>query len=92
MQAEIGPVDVEGGDTFSFEVCTPSGLARRFDAAGRPFWGRGKLIVRAFDPDSVEAALDQYVRSISGNDWGEVAGKLNRFMHWEFEDYQPSTD
>jgi Immunity protein 8 len=26
--------------------------------------------------------------SVSGRDWTEVATKLNRLLHWEFEDYQ----
>jgi hypothetical protein len=87
MQAEIGPVGVKGGDTFNFEVCTPSALASRLDADGRPYWARGTLIVRSFARESVEAALNQYVRSVEGDDWAELAAKLNRFMRWEFEDY-----
>jgi len=89
MQADVGPVGEEGADTFNFEVCTPSGLANRFDSDGRPYWGTGTLIVRRFDWGAVEAALMQYVRSLSGADWEELATKLNRFMYWEFEDYQP---
>ena len=91
MEADIGPVGEEGAKTFSFQVCTPKGLAGRVDGdgAGRPYWGRGTLIVPRFDWDLVEAALMQYVRSVSGADWSEVATKLNRFMYWEFEDYQP---
>jgi hypothetical protein len=89
MQADIGPVGEDSADTFSFEVCTPSGLASRLDGEARPFWGRGTLVVGAFSWEAVDAALNQYVRSVSGDDWAEVAEKLNRFMCWEFEDYQP---
>jgi len=88
MQADIGPVGAGGGDTFNFEVCTPNALASRLDADGRPFWARGTLVVRSFSWETVEAALNQYVRSVDGNDWTEVATKLNRFMRWEFEDYE----
>jgi hypothetical protein len=89
MQADIGPVGEDSADTFSFEVCTPSGLASRLDGEGRPYWGRGTLIVHAFSWEAVDAALNQFVRSVSGEDWAAVAEKLNRFMYWEFEDYQP---
>jgi hypothetical protein len=89
MQADIGPVGEDSADTFSFEVCNPSGLASRLDGEARPFWGRGTLVVGAFSWEAVDAALNQYVRSVSGDDWSEVAEKLNRFMYWEFEDYQP---
>jgi Immunity protein 8 len=88
MQAEIGPVGEEGGDTFSFEVCTPSGLARRFDSERRPFWARATLIVGTFSGEGVEAALSQYVHSVSGEDWQDVATKLNRILDWEFESDQ----
>ena len=47
------------------------------------------LIVCAFSWEAVDAALNQYVRSVSGDDWNDIATKLNRFMHWEFEDYEP---
>jgi hypothetical protein len=89
MQAEIGPVGEAGGDTFSFEVCTPSGLTRRLDSERRPFWARGTLVVGTFSWEGVEAALGQYVRSVSGEDWHDIATKLNRLLYWEFEDYQP---
>lgn len=83
MQAEIGPVGEEGGDTSSFEICTPSGLARRFDSERRPFWARATLIVRTFSGESVGSALSQFVRSVSGEDWHDVATKLDRFLDWE---------
>ena len=88
MQTDIGPVGEKGADTFEFEVCTPRGLARRFDAEGRPFWSRGTLLVPSFSWEAVEAAVDQRVRAVEAQDWRELAEKLNRFMIWEFEDYQ----
>ena len=88
MQANIGPVGEEGADTFSFEICTPSALAERFDREARPFWMRGTLLVKTFTWEAVEAALDQHVRSLSGRDWKEVAERLNRFLRWELEDYR----
>jgi hypothetical protein len=92
IQANIGPVGGDGADTFEFTVCTPRGLARRLDADGRPYWGRGTLVVGHFSWDAVEAAMHQYVRSVSGEDWAELAAKLSRVMRWEFEDYQSYTD
>jgi hypothetical protein len=47
------------------------------------------LLVQRFSWEASEAALNQYVRSVSGDDWADVAAKLNRLMHWEFEDYRP---
>jgi hypothetical protein len=86
--ADVGPVGEESADTFDFTVCTPRGLADRLATDDGPFWARGLLIVPRLDWDQVEAALEQCVRSLSGEEWGSVATKLNRFMNWEFEDYQ----
>jgi hypothetical protein len=88
MQAEIGPVGEVGADTFDFVVCTPQGLARRFDSEGRPFWSRGTLVVERFAWQAVEAALHQRVHSVDGGDWPAIAANLNRFLRWEFEDYE----
>lgn len=88
MAADLGPVGEEGADIFYFEVCTPNALGARL-ADGRPSWTRGLLLTPAFDWDDVEAALQQYVGSIDGKDWQEVALKLSRFLLWEFEDITP---
>jgi hypothetical protein len=88
IQADIGPVGTDGADTFEFIVCTPKALSRRLDDDPRPFWARGTLIVRTFSWHAAEAAMHQFVRSVSGSDWTEVSMKLNRFLGWEFEDYQ----
>lgn len=90
VSAYIGPAGGGGEELFRFTVCTPSGLERQLARDDRPFWARATLIVRRYSKDAVDAALNQFVRSVSGEDWAEVAGKLNRFLYWEFEDYQPS--
>jgi hypothetical protein len=86
VQAEVGPSDAPGGDTFSFEVVTPDSLADR--VTERPLWLRGVLLVERGDAASVDAALRQLVSSTSGADWPEVAARLGRFLHWEFEGYR----
>lgn len=87
MQADIGPAEENGAEIFDFTVCTPSGLGDRLAKDARPFWARGILMVERFDWDDVEKALNQFVHSVSGEDWRHVASKLNRFTLWEFEDY-----
>ena len=89
IQVDVGPVGVDSGDTFEFAVCTPAALARRLADDERPFWARATLLVKSFSWEAVEAAMQQYVRSVSGDDWAEISMKLNRYMHWEFEDIQP---
>jgi hypothetical protein len=36
------------------------------------------LIVGTFSREAVEPALNSYVRSVSGDDWDDIATKLNR--------------
>lgn len=68
--------------------CARGPEASRLDVDDRSYWAGGKLVVRSFARETVEAALNEYVRSVDGDDWSEVATKLNRFMRWEFEDYE----
>jgi hypothetical protein len=89
IDAYIGPTDGRGEELFSFTVCTPAGLERWLAGDDRPFWARSILVVRRYSREAVDAALNQFVRSVSGADWDELALKLNRFLRWEFEEYKP---
>jgi hypothetical protein len=88
IDAYIGPTDGRGEEVFSFTVCTPAAIERQLARDDRPYWARSTLIVRRYSREAVDAALNQFVRSLSGADWDELALKLNRFLRWEFEDYK----
>jgi Immunity protein 8 len=84
VEAEIGPKNGEGAEIFSFTCVTPAALAA---LSGRR-WGRGYLILDFFSWRSVEEALANLLCHCSADSWNEVATKLNKELHWEFENYR----
>ena len=87
VDATIGPAEGEGGEIFSFEVCSPRWLElnRTHDAT----FIRNILIVNIYDQSAIKNALDKLVDGVSGQSWSEIANTLARYMFWEYEDYQP---
>lgn len=86
IQAEIGPADSDGADTFWFEVCTPKAFERATGSA----WLKGVLLVASFEWKAVEQALQQYLMQCGGDSWDEVARQLSRQLNWEFDNYRES--
>ncbi len=84
FEASIGPKGQEDAEVFSFVAITPRALAR--DQGTR--WGRGYLILNHVSWAGVEAAVRNLLSQCSGDNWAQVAERLNREMHWEFEAYR----
>ncbi|KAA8885733.1 hypothetical protein F3087_29335 [Nocardia colli] len=88
VQMLAGPADGPGEESFQFEVCTPAWLHERARREG-PVTGRHQVIVDTFDWPSLQRFFQRLATRCSGTDWREVATKLSRYGHWEFEDYTP---
>lgn len=86
VQVIAGPSGGEGEESFDVEVVTPAHLSRRLSRTG-PISGRHLLLVDRFDVDVIQRWLENAVAGCTGATWGEVAEKLARIGHWEFEDY-----
>ncbi|MFM0197557.1 immunity 8 family protein [Paraburkholderia strydomiana] len=85
FRIRIGSDEAAGADDFDLCVCTPTWLSRTI---WQPKWGRHLLIVREYDRSTIETTICEYVAKCTGGEWRDVAGKLARNFHWEFEDYQ----
>ena len=86
IDAEIGPAGEEGGERFSFTACSPSWLTDVSRGSPEAFrWERARLVLPAWDLALVRRAVADLCRHTSGEDWADVANKLDRFMSWEFE-------
>ncbi len=83
--ATVGPHGEEGGELFYFDVVTASWLAD--DQTPKGFAFRRILLVSRWDHDMVRRAISDLCRRTEGESWDEIATKLSRFGHWEFEDY-----
>ena len=90
VQAMIGPAASEtpSGESFDFLVCTPRWLERNV-APGEYRFGRSLLILARYDYRVLHRAITKLCHRTEGDDWPAVAERLNRFAHWEFEDYRP---
>jgi hypothetical protein len=86
VTATIGPADGRGGEQFQFTVCSPSWLAAEDRPKGFAF--QRTLLLDRWSAELVERAIADLCRHTEGETWQEVAQKLSRYAHWEFEDYR----
>lgn len=74
FQALIGPRGGVGQDSFTFLVITPVRLAKRPDG----IWGRGMLIMPAFEWAAVAQSLATLLSRAARPTWGEVTAELGK--------------
>lgn len=74
FQALIGPRGTAGHETFTFMVVTPVHLAKRPDGT----WGRGMLIMPAFEWAGVAQSLATLLSRAVRPSWREVVEALGR--------------
>src|SRR5687767_13594240 len=86
VQAMVGPVGELGEESFDFVVCTPRWLAGQVIERGYLF-GRHYLFLDSYDYSLLKRAIESLL-GIEGPDWPTLAEQLNRYGHWEFEDYK----
>jgi hypothetical protein len=53
-------------------------------------FGYHHLIVFDFNLQRIENKIARYCEHCTGENWQEIARKLNRIGRWEFEDYIPA--
>lgn len=87
VRVMIGTEQGEGEESFDFSVCTPDWLQAQCDETGYFFAGR-RLVVDHWDVSLVRRFLDKRISTIVADSWSELADKISRFSHWEFEDYR----
>lgn len=84
----IGPEGENGSESFDFNVCTPKWLQQKLPPEEALF-GRHKLIVLDYNRDRIIRKINHLCDRTLGSNWTEIATRLARYGHWEFEDYQP---
>ena len=90
VQAFVGPYGDRGEESFGFTVCTPDWFASEHLRARKSLAiGRHFIFVDEFDYTALEKFVRDYCASCEGDTWQEVAEKVARIGHWEFEDYKP---
>jgi hypothetical protein len=84
LQLYIGPLAMEGSESFEVEVLSPKRIESLCEKDGFCL-GKGRFVVGRFDPDLVLRHLGKLEESAEGKDWNEIANKLSRISRWEFE-------
>ena len=82
-----GPQNEAGEESFDLRVCTPQWLLdnhRKDDV----IIGRHYLIVMEYNYERILKTITDFCDTCEGTTWTEVAQKLGRLGHWEFEDYR----
>ena len=83
----VGPKDQPVQESFGVTVCTPRWLLSKYDE-NQMILGKDKLIVFKFNMEAILNRIKRLFNNCGGNDWNEIAIKLSRIGHWEFENYQ----
>ena len=88
LQMMIGPDNDMGSESFDAMVCTPEWLNVNF-REHEIIWGRHYIIVFQYDYRRLVDRIENYLATCKGDSWAEVALKVCRIGHWEFEDHDP---
>ena len=87
VTAVAGPHGADGQESFDFILCTPDWFLGQINSEFT--LGRHYLFVRRYDYRKLENFVREYCSTCTGDTWEEVAGRIGRLGHWEFEDYKP---
>jgi hypothetical protein len=87
LQIMAGPAGSPGEESFDVNLCTPDWVKRQVKTEGI-ISGRDLLIIAEYSYDRIHRYVSEYLTTCSGETWQEVAAKIARLGHWEFEDYR----
>jgi hypothetical protein len=85
VQADIGPKDDRGAETFTLYVTSPKRLSGML-GNGESQIGRGLLIMNDFKKSEVEKVINRLLNNCKRNTWEEVELALCRYFYWEFDE------
>ena len=80
----VGPIDGPGEEMFFVNVCTPAALAGLLARDGL-LVGRHYLFVEHVNVGRIEDFINDRLRRLDGDTWTQLASKVARIGHWEFE-------
>jgi hypothetical protein len=89
IQLMVGTAETKGQDAFSVVVCTPEWLRQRYSSADI-LVGRHHLIIFEYNYDRLMSFLRNYCSNCIGETWEEIANRMGRLAHWEYEDFKPT--
>lgn len=86
LQVMVGVKNKEGAESFDIVVCTPKWLLENHKK-DEVLFGYQKMIVFEYDFHRIKHKIEKYIDGLYGNNWEELANKINMIGHWEFDGY-----
>ena len=87
VQIEIGERGDDRQDLFQVMVATPEALRSRATGGAVLLVDRATLVVNELSWKTLMQELGRIVEVCCGSDWNESVLKLQRYLRWEYEDY-----
>jgi hypothetical protein len=87
VQFLFGSDENDGEESFDAIVCSPKWIEKKVDELGI-MDARHHIIMKQFDIKVLREFVTEFSNGCSGEKWEDVAEKLARLGHWEFEDYR----
>lgn len=87
IQLYVGTTDSPDFEMFSTTICTPKWLQKRYDEDDILIGSRFILMFR-YDYAQLVERLNRKISVIDGENWQEIALKVNVIARWEYEDYR----
>ena len=84
LRIVAGPDDGPGEESFDLIVCSLAWVEDQVRRDGL-LDGRHHLIVEFYDWQVLREFIERRVRRFEGSSWPDVAERLARLRHWEFE-------
>ncbi len=85
IQADIGPKDNKGSETFTFYATTPKHLNSKLYNNEIQI-GRGLLIMNNFNVYDIKDVINRLIENCKRDTWDEVANAICRYAYWEYDD------
>lgn len=84
VNLSIGVAGRRGADLFRIRVCNPAAIAQIVGGAIVMF-GYNRIVVERFEYATFRKVIEAYCASCEAQTWTELAHRISRIGHWEFE-------
>ena len=86
LEISVGAKNELGTDIFGMTVCSPQWLIDN-ESYKDVVFGRHYLIVFEYNFKRIYNTIKDYIENLEDSKWENLANKIGRIAHWEFEDY-----
>lgn len=85
VEADIGPENEMGAETFTFNVISPKRLSH-MGMEGEIQLGRGLLIMNDYNYEQVKQRIATLLKGCARDTWREVSMMVAKYARWEYDE------